>query len=297
MTSSDSRALVVGIDGTDDGLRALDWAAHVAAQRGWPLRLVHVYQRYVPDLTSPAPDKVGDQARESLEALAAAMRHLEEQGPAVEARTVSREGLVVSGLLDELAEGRMLALGRFSGGGFEAILLGSTSLACAVRASRPVVIVPPGYRQDPVGGTVVLGIDGVEGSEAAIDLAFDQASARHVRLDVVHAVEAPVSPSPAVSPPGNLPTVDALVSAVEPWQRRHPDVQVRTAVEVGDPQDVLIDHSKSAQILVVGGHQRGRLVELLLGSTAREVIQHAACPVAVAHDRDGLSGWAQMNRS
>jgi nucleotide-binding universal stress UspA family protein len=291
VTSPDPHELVVGIDGTDDGLRALDWAAHISRQRGWPLRLVNAYQRYVPDLTSPAPDEMGDPARESLEVLANAMRHLEERRVAAAARTVSRRGSPVSALLDELSNGRMLVLGRRSGGGLTSLLLGSTSLACAVRASRPVAIVPPGYERDPVNGSVVLGIDEVEGEEAALELAFLEASARGAILDVVHAR------ADSTSAPGELAEIAEVESAIEPWQVRHPEVEVRAKVENGDPHDVLIRHAQGAQLVVVGGHRRGRLISMLLGSTAREVIQDAGCPVVVAHDRDSSSGSDQMNSS
>ena len=44
MTNSEFiKPVVVGVDGSDDALRALDWAADEAARHGWSLRIVHAY--------------------------------------------------------------------------------------------------------------------------------------------------------------------------------------------------------------------------------------------------------------
>ncbi|WP_369410629.1 universal stress protein [Kribbella orskensis] len=43
-----------------------------------------------------------------------------------------------------------------------------------------------------------------------------------------------------------------------------------------------------AELLVLGGRTHRRLTAMLLGSTARGVLHHAPCPVAVVHEpRDG----------
>jgi nucleotide-binding universal stress UspA family protein len=48
--------LIVGVDGSEPSLRAVDWAADEAALRGVPLRLVHasLWERY--EGTAPAED-------------------------------------------------------------------------------------------------------------------------------------------------------------------------------------------------------------------------------------------------
>lgn len=53
-------ALVVGVDGSDASLTAVDWAADEAARHGWPLRIVHasLWERYegaVPAFTTDRP--------------------------------------------------------------------------------------------------------------------------------------------------------------------------------------------------------------------------------------------------
>jgi nucleotide-binding universal stress UspA family protein len=53
-----------------------------------------------------------------------------------------------------------------------------------------------------------------------------------------------------------------------------------------NPADTLVRVAKEheAQVMVVGGHQHGRLAELIFGSTTRGVLRHAHCPVLVAQD-------------
>ena len=59
------------------------------------------------------------------------------------------------------------------------------------------------------------------------------------------------------------------------------EVQVTSAetiVEVAEKRD--------AAAIVMGGHGRGRLSEALLGSTTRDVIHRAECPVVVIRETD-----------
>ena len=44
---------------------------------------------------------------------------------------------------------------------------------------------------------------------------------------------------------------------------------------------MLIDEAEHAELLVVGGHRRGELPGMHLGSVATYCIHHAACPVTV----------------
>nr|WP_246350895.1 universal stress protein [Nocardia barduliensis] len=67
------------------------------------------------------------------------------------------------------------------------------------------------------------------------------------------------------------------------WQEKYPEVQVTHKVSVARPRTLLTAWSKSAQLLVVGSRGRGGFRDLLLGSTSNFLVQHAHCPVVVAH--------------
>lgn len=90
--------VVVGVDGSDHGLRALDWAALAVGPRGWPLRLVNAYDlgAYVVGL----PELVGAEeleAANSAAVLDAARQHLVLHHPEVkDVTSVSHRGGEVS---------------------------------------------------------------------------------------------------------------------------------------------------------------------------------------------------------
>src|SRR5690625_4711053 len=59
------------------------------------------------------------------------------------------------------------------------------------------------------------------------------------------------------------------------------DVEIRTAVELGDPATVLIDYSHDAELLVAGPRGRGGFLGLLVGSVSRGLPAQAKCPVVL----------------
>ncbi len=65
---------------------------------------------------------------------------------------------------------------------------------------------------------------------------------------------------------------------------RHPSVVARAEVVRSAPAKVLIEASRSAELLVVGARGRGGFKELLLGSVSDQCVQHAFCPIVVIHD-------------
>ncbi|ROS44709.1 universal stress protein family protein [Amycolatopsis thermoflava] len=64
-------------------------------------------------------------------------------------------------------------------------------------------------------------------------------------------------------------------------QERYPDVKVDRVVVRDRPRHQLIDWSRQAQLVVVGGRGCGGFAGLLLGSTSQALIHHAECPVMV----------------
>ena len=119
-----------------------------------------------------------------------ARRRVEERAPELDVTYVSRDGQTARTLLEELAAGRMLVVGRRGHGRFAALTLGSTALDCASRSDRPVMIVPT-ETSAPADAPVVVGVDGSADGQAAVELAFAEAAARGTGLVVLHAWESP----------------------------------------------------------------------------------------------------------
>lgn len=150
---------------------------------------------------------------------------------------------------------------------------GSTAMAMAVHARVPVVIVrpgPSGAGSGPSSGRVVVGVDGTELSEAAIDFAFAEARDRGCGITLVHAVE----------DDDRRAAAEAMLTSLGAG---YPDVRV--VVPAGLASHALIEESAGARLVVVGSRGHGGLGGMLLGSVSQAVVHRAHCPVAVVRGR------------
>jgi nucleotide-binding universal stress UspA family protein len=277
--------IVVGIDGSRDGLLALGWAADLAARRHWAIRAVHVVDddRPARPLIAVADLDDGDKV------LAVAADELDRLG-CTDASLEVQHGHPAQVLLDVSRTAALLVIGRRGGGGFAELTLGSTSQLCTAVAQTSLVVVPDDWDRDEGElGMIVVGVDGSHAGQAALGFAFEVAAERSAELVIVH-----VPPQrEGFPPPGvwinsaDLPWQQAarqLVSdAVAGWPNKYPDVVFRTHYRPGDPVQVLAQHSKAADLVVVGGVGRSEFTPLRLGSVSRGLLRHTQCPVAIIH--------------
>lgn len=137
---------------------------------------------------------------------------------------------------------------------------------------------------------IVVGIDGSEGSKAALDWAVDEAVRRRAHLEIVSAWTVP----PLVSLVEVGSTIkdgswfeQVATDAIEPLVASIPADAVaamdgmETEVVAGDSAATLIAHAKGADLLVVGTRGRGGFKGLVLGSVGLQCVLHAPCPVVV----------------
>lgn len=145
-------------------------------------------------------------------------------------------------------------------------------------------------------GSVLVGVDGSEGSRAALDYAFDEAHWRALPLVAVTAFEPPdlwITVEGLVPPAEQLhhaareraeSTIGAVVAARV--ARRAPVPEVHLLVRSGPAAVVLETLSAQAVLLVVGHRGRSPIASRLIGSVGLSVVLHAACTVTVVHGRD-----------
>lgn len=156
---------------------------------------------------------------------------------------------------------------------------------------------------------VVVGVDGSEPSQTAVDRAAQEATDRDLPLEIVHAylpspplTAQPISAAPhlaAVPPAGELEASEAalreqaeqlLHDAATRVRTTHPNLPVVTRLRHGHPAEVLVEASRSARVLVVGHRGLGGFAGLLVGSIAIQVVNHAAAPVIVARGQPSETG-------
>ena len=137
---------------------------------------------------------------------------------------------------------------------------------------------------------IVVGVDGSDSSRKALRWAYDEAAHHGASITAVSAWHPPALP---MTPPyGSVPpegyvtqpkqdALDLLERFVNDLDVREPAVDVRTAVEEGNPAQVLIELSKEADLVVVGSRGHGGFKGMLLGSVSQHLVAHAECPVVV----------------
>jgi nucleotide-binding universal stress UspA family protein len=137
---------------------------------------------------------------------------------------------------------------------------------------------------------IVVGVDGSKSSRAALSWAYDEATHHGASLTVISTWHPPAMP---MTPPyGSIPpegyasqpqreALDLLQKLVADLEERNPPVDVRTAIEQGNPAEVLIEQSKEADLMVLGSRGHGGFAGMLLGSVSQHLVAHAECPVVI----------------
>ncbi|MFI2721644.1 universal stress protein [Streptomyces collinus] len=287
--------VVAAVDGSDDSLRALEWAVDAARRRAAPLRIAHVrqYAHWAqPEVLAAGPADPRDDP-----VLTQVRTHLEGRADQPDTEYVGLEGAAGAVLPELGATAQLLVLGSRGRGGFASLLLGSNSMAAARDAECPVVVVPRPGREvhgEAPGGPgprVVVGLKVDGPDEATLEFAFAEATRRGARLQAVAAYPWPAQPwmMPGEMPP---PIVDQDVIEDEtrvladgflaPYRERHPDVPIQLIPAAGDAAGYLVAASRDADLVVVGRHRRRLLSPVrMMGSVTHAVLLHAASPVAV----------------
>ncbi|MFI1580734.1 universal stress protein [Embleya sp. NPDC020630] len=286
--------VVVGIDGSEHGDRALARAAEEAARAGALLRVVHAIRvpMATPGFEPVEPNEETRRAAEELvrDAAAAALRRC--PNLAVDARV--GYGLPGDALL-AAAEGAMLLVAGSRGrGGFVGLLLGSVSRHLAARTECPLLIVrgEHGAAADGAGAggaDVLLGVQG-DGDGRAVSAAFEAARDRGLPVHAVHAWSWPgyaglAGPSEADMRAVAEVHATALEQALAAARERFPDVEVRADSVMADAAATLVEASAGSALAVVGVRRRRGPLRHWVGHVATTTIEHARCPVLVVPQR------------
>jgi nucleotide-binding universal stress UspA family protein len=141
----------------------------------------------------------------------------------------------------------------------------------------------------PAYGHIVVGVDGSPTSRAALRWAAREAELRRCALDVVYGWQVKGEPRPPGEWGGVAPPVEAYQEQAEARTRAIVDevlpdgAKCELAVHaMHKPAGrALLSFCDTADLLVVGAKERGRLAGWLVGSTSDEALKNAACTVVV----------------
>jgi len=285
------RTVVVGVDGSDCGLRAVRWGAAEAARRQVPLRLVTAFGLTVDHFAARAGldgsyrDTLLARAREQL-AAAGELARGEDLGIEVEEQLLMGSPIPVLGA--EARHAQLVVIGDRGLSQVEGLLVGSVAIALSAHASCPVVVVRGDERKpaDAAALPVLVGVDGSPTSDAALGFAFEAAAARKVPLLVGHTWSDLMYDPSLLAVEINWETVESeerrvLSEQVGGWADKFPDVAVEQLITRDQPAHSLLAQATRAQLVVVGSRGHGQFVGMILGSVSNALLHRSPCPVAV----------------
>jgi nucleotide-binding universal stress UspA family protein len=142
--------------------------------------------------------------------------------------------------------------------------------------------------------TIVVGYDGHEAAQRALDRAIEEARGGKARLVVISVAEMTLNPEG----PQNFGTLDdspaRMIPLVEPPELEPLFQAARERIEAagvqadfmwsaGEPADAIVGAARDrrATLVVVGAHHGGLLSRVLGGDVASEVKRTAGCDVLV----------------
>jgi len=283
--------VIVGVDGSEESLRALEWAAREADRHEAPLRIVSAPaippRMYTYDGAPPGVAKVLGSV--PCRALGEAITRVREVAPDLPVDTELLTGPPAITVTGTGSGALLLVVGARGAGGFAAMLLGSVSRYAAMHAPCPVVVVRE--ETSAVHREVVAGVRHPYDSSATLEFAFEEAARRRATLVAVHAwYWSPAafgypSASEATAESGDPGEVSAeasrnLAETLRAWREKYPGVPVREDIVHGHPGRVLATYTARADLVVIGRHG-GHDMGPAIGAVQHAVLNHAHGPVAI----------------
>ncbi|MFJ2734449.1 universal stress protein [Streptomyces sp. NPDC087317] len=282
--------LVVGVDGSDSSLTAVDWAVDEAARHGLPLHIVHAslwesHGGIQPSFSTDRPAK--EVMAEHV--IASCVERARRRNPEVKVSGKVLPEDAVSVLLRAAPEAFALVAGSRGRGEIVGMLLGSVSLTVAARAVCPVIVIrgTEPHRRGAFGH-IVVGVGDATGSTGAVRFAVREAEVRGCALTAVRAWR-----NPSQEPVDHMLIADnaarlreerastGLDDALREAVQEHPQVDVHRRPVEGPAHRVLLKASAEADLVVVGAQRRHGHFGLQLGWIAHALLHHSECPVAV----------------
>lgn len=143
--------IIVGIDGSGQSRRALDWAIHEAAVRHTPLTVLTVQQAVTSfwggPMIYPEDRELAEHAlKVAQDETDDALRAVAEDARPPEVTVQAVPGLPAEEILGLAKDADMIVVGSRGAGGFKKLLMGSVATQVTHHAHCPVVVIPAGGR-------------------------------------------------------------------------------------------------------------------------------------------------------
>lgn len=269
--------VIVGYDGSAPSVAALDWGAAEAVARSSMLRIMTCST----PLDATDFYEAGAHRRGQLDAATAdvATRH-----PGLQVESTATISDPRDGLTENAGAGDVLVVGASSGGIAKRLLMGSVPRDAARHSPCPVVVVHEradgqDLRSQPTTtDRIVIGVDGSNAADTAIQWACTESGFHGADILVVHAWDH-----------GPRDEAQRVVDrAIARCRSLTPNL-VEGQLVAASPIEALVAASRDADLVAIGSRGRSGFTTLLFGSVALAVAELAACPIAITHPRLNLN--------
>lgn len=280
------RSIVIGIDGSQETLAAVRWAAEEAVRHGARLRLCHGLRE--PAVPATAPEDL--RFHHSWCAAWSWLERAEAAALAVDADLdISfdvRPDDAASVLARAARHADMVVLGHRNPQG---PTVDTAALRVAARVETPVVLVPssPGDGHDPAG-PVVVGVDGVPDSAPALAFAFAEARAHDAAIEIVYTrgqdaafyAEEPFLIDWRQVCEAERADIDRHISRL---RGQYPGQPSELISHSPPPGPETADLPRAARLLVVSTWSHRATAGAALGPTGGGLLTQVTCPVVLVH--------------
>ena len=289
--------IVVGYDGSDHSVAALEWAAAEAERRGRPLTVLHVldYLGWIPSPMGPFgwPEVEDERVARVARSGADRARNIADL---VDVSAITRVAQVPATLIAFSDEAELLVVGTRGHGELAGAVLGSVAFAVGAHARCPVVVVRGESVVPGPDRPVVVGVDGSGNSDEAVRYAADAAAAVRAPLIILSAYRTLTSEAwaeayvyliaqgrPAFDTLARRSAATAASTGARVAREAYPGLDITEQVVEDLPAQALAKAAEGAGLLVVGSRGHGGFVGLMLGSVSHALIHSAPCPVTIVH--------------
>jgi len=282
MAEDRAERIVLGV-GRETTVKAVAWTIARARRRRADVRLVRAFDPL--RSTEHAEHALLDGVRDRIVAAA----------PRTIVSAVLSTDPIADALLHAVSEADLLVIGARRHRPIRSLITGDVPLTIAARAAcATVVVADDAILRDR--GPVVVGVPSDGPADAALVFAAHEADTLGAELVAVHGWTATqlslegglVPPSLAADRTRHRRILDDAVARIESVGPHSP---VRLVLDRQIAAWLIDDTSRDAQLVVLGTHRRGPLAGLMLGSTARELLQLSRTPVCmVPPDHSPTSG-------
>jgi nucleotide-binding universal stress UspA family protein len=253
--------IAVGVDSSPEALAAARFGVETAELYGLDLLLCHAV---CPPATTASSAWLLDRVQSRLRI-----------PPTMVVRT-RRDQLAPAVLLKELEDdAAMVVVGHRRVDRPEHSILGSLAAQLVASVRRPLAVVPAGWESTPwTSRPVVVALDVTTDADEVLTFACPEAARLQAALVVTHVV------APADLDEANL-SLRAVHELLAGWKQDYPDLTFNVDLLVGEPDRAIIETSRRARLLVVGGPRHPRRRFGWTDSVARTGVRWAHCPIVV----------------